>query len=320
MKKGLQHIVLVCFVLLQTLLFSQEKVSGYRIEGDSIVFRFDKRDYEQVTVEKTGQRLNFYDFDINKVVVSGKFNNWSREGWQMKSINENIFELTKSLADIDVYKQEFKFFINDALWAEPDTDFLNIVQARTKNGQYYTTYNLNILQGFPKKDGNASFYLKGFQDASKVVVTGSFSRWNPDLFEMKKTKTGWKVTLELQPKLHQYRFVVDGVWMEDPANTQKVRNEFDGYNSVIDIQKEVTFFLPKHAAAKRIVLAGSFNQWNETELTLKKVSTGWKITLPISGGKHHYKFIVDGKWITDPTNTVREYDDQGRINSVLMVK
>jgi len=36
--------------------------------------------------------------------------------------------------------------------------------------------------------------------------------------------------------------------------------------------------------------------------------------------KDYEIFVVNGKWITDPDNPVREYDGKGHINSVYMVK
>ncbi|TMM28695.1 hypothetical protein FDT66_13800 [Polaribacter aestuariivivens] len=35
---------------------------------------------------------------------------------------------------------------------------------------------------------------------------------------------------------------------------------------------------------------------------------------------YHYKFIVDGSWELDPNNSIKEYDGNGHINSVIMVK
>ncbi|MEM6516606.1 MAG: glycogen-binding domain-containing protein [Bacteroidota bacterium] len=38
-----------------------------------------------------------------------------------------------------------------------------------------------------------------------------------------------------------------------------------------------------------------------------------------TAGKYHYKFIVDGKWMLDPKDPVKEGDGKGHINSVWMV-
>ena len=53
---------------------------------------------------------------------------------------------------------------------------------------------------------------------------------------------------------------------------------------------------------------------------MAKIAFDWIFTTQLSGGKHHYKFIVDGNWYLDPSNSVKEYDGSGNINSVKMVK
>ena len=72
--------------------------------------------------------------------------------------------------------------------------------------------------------------------------------------------------------------------------------------------------------AQKVILTGTFNNWSEDEYRMTKVESGWKLTIKLSGGKHHYKFIVDDEWIIDPDNAVKEYDYDGHVNSVRMVK
>lgn len=294
---------------------------GYKIENDTVTFRFDVRDYSKFTQERTGQRFEFSDFNIERVAVSGEFNLWSREGWKMEKISDFIYELKKSVGAFnDAFAWEFKYVINDAYWAEPSRRDGNIARA-TKNGKRIRgVYNLKMYTAYPTDDGNAYFRLEGFKDAKKVILAGSFNKWHENLFKMQKTDFGWELTLQMKPDLYQYRYIVDGHWIEDPHNPNKTPNEFHEYNSVIDIQEYTTFALVGHPQAKEVILAGSFNNWNEEDLKMKKTLDGWVYTIPLSGGKHHYKFIVDGKWMTDPDNPVREYDGEGHINSVYMVK
>ena len=72
--------------------------------------------------------------------------------------------------------------------------------------------------------------------------------------------------------------------------------------------------------ASEVILTGSFNNWDEHQLKMKKTDSGWTQTMILPGGKHHYKYIVDGEWKVDPENTIMEYDGEGHINSVCMVK
>jgi hypothetical protein len=302
--------------------FSQEKpIKGYHIEGDFIIFTFDKRDYETGTHHKTEKKLDFDDFDIKNVVVAGNFNNWSRRKWKMEKVDQYIYQLKKRIIDFDEnFNWEFKFIVNNKVWAEPSENITNITPAKNWYGFSLNTYNLKILPAKISKKGNAEFYLDGYKNADNVVLSGSFNRWDEHLYKMKKTDNGWKLTLQLVPDNYQYRFIVDGNWIEDPNNSYKIENEFNEYNSVIDIQEEVTFLLEYFKDAKQIILAGSFNNWNEEDYKMIKTEYGWKFTTNLSGGKHHYKFIVDGNWELDPNNPVKEHDGNGNINSVKMVK
>ncbi len=317
-----KYILTFVVILATSILFSQEKNDfGYHIEGDEVVFRFDQRDYKHYTDDRQQKRIDFEDFDINKVVLSGNFNMWSRDAWKMEKIDDNIYELRKKLADFkDEFVWEFKYVINNHIWAEPSYKAPNISNAKDELGKYTATYNLRFYKSQIAKDGNAKFFLEGYENAEKVVLAGSFNRWNGDVYQMEKRSNGWALKLELPPGTYEYKFVIDGEWIEDPANNQKVRNEYWGFNSVIEIDTEVSFILNGYKDAKQVILSGDFNDWSETGYSMKRTANGWKFKTRLVGGKYHYKFIVDGVWITDPDNKVKEYDNKGNINSVKMVK
>ena len=322
MRKILQHIIyiLIAFISFQTVA-QNNKIKGYRIEGNSVVFTFDKRDYKKATDEYHNRRLDFEDLDIENVVVSGEFNDWAKDKWQMYKVDEYIYELRKNIQDFtDEFSWEFKFVINNAYWAEPNRKDANATSANKYGLNLNGIYNLKMYTAYPDKNGNAHFKLKGYNDAKRVIIAGSFNKWHEHLFKMNKVDDGWELTLQIKPGVHQYRFIVDGNWMEDPSNIHKVINEYGGHNSVLDIKKYTAFKLRGFTDAQRVVLAGSFNNWNEQDFVMEKMDYGWKFVVPLSGGKHHYKFIVDGEWVTDPNNSIREYDDEGNVNSVCMVK
>jgi CubicO group peptidase (beta-lactamase class C family) len=81
-----------------------------------------------------------------------------------------------------------------------------------------------------------------------------------------------------------------------------------------------TFRLKAFPNAQIVVLAGSFNGWDQSQTVFAKEGDEWVCRINLTPGKHTYKFIVDGNWITDPANTVSEDDGNGNINSVLIVK
>ncbi|WP_299671116.1 hypothetical protein [uncultured Polaribacter sp.] len=322
MKLKILHIILLFSICISFYGYAQEKtIQGYKIEGETIVFTFDKRDYEVVTNDKNQQRIDFDDFDIKSVFVSGNFNKWSRKNWRMKKVDTNLYQLRKKIADFDDdFNWEFKFIINNSLWAEITENALNITAAKTWFGKRLNTYNFKILPILISEKGNSKFFLKGFKNAEKVILAGTFNNWNEHLYQMIKTDEGWKLNLQLKPNCYQYKFIVDGEWMEDPANKNKVLNEHNSFNSILDIQKETTFLLDGFTDAEKVILAGSFNNWSENAYRMIRTENGWKYTTKLTGGKHHYKFIVDGNWKLDPKNSVKEYDGGGNVNSVKMIK
>ena len=61
---------------------------------------------------------------------------------------------------------------------------------------------------------------------------------------------------------------------------------------------EFKFYAPQ---AKRVSLAGSFNNWNTKVLSAKKDSKGnWAAKVNLKPGRYEYKFFVDGSWLNDP--------------------
>jgi 1,4-alpha-glucan branching enzyme len=73
-------------------------------------------------------------------------------------------------------------------------------------------------------------------NAHSVFVAGTFNEWRPDATEMVAMGAGrWWKELMLTPGEHQYRFVVDGAWVDDPA-AEFGRNVFlGGRNAIIRV-------------------------------------------------------------------------------------
>jgi len=73
--------------------------------------------------------------------------------------------------------------------------------------------------------------------------------------------------------------------------------------------------------ARRVALAGSFNQWRADDIVLEPVSDGGVFagTVTLPPGNYEYMFVVDGKWITDPAADERRDDGFGRQNALLRI-
>jgi len=149
---------------------------------------------------------------------------------------------------------------------------------------------------------NHLFELRGSETARKVVVTGNFNNWVPAGLAMKKTDTGWNLPIYLRNGSYTYKFIVDNRWYTDPANPIERRDLQGNLNSVLDIGKPYLFKTEHFKEASNLFLAGNFNGWKMDELRMERTEKGWQIPYILPAGNYEYKFIVDGKWYTDPEN------------------
>lgn len=81
-----------------------------------------------------------------------------------------------------------------------------------------------------------------------------------------------------------------------------------------------TFRLEGYPDAGVVALAGTFNNWNQTQTLCAWAGGAWVCRINLAPGKHAYKFVVDGNWITDPANARTESDGNGNVNSVIIIK
>ena len=83
------------------------------------------------------------------------------------------------------------------------------------------------------KTVNVSFAFAGL-DAKRVSLCGEFNGWSPDASPMTRQESGWwETALALRPGRYQYKFVVDGQWMNDPNARENILNQHGSLNSVV---------------------------------------------------------------------------------------
>ena len=82
---------------------------------------------------------------------------------------------------------------------------------------------------------------------------------------------------------------------------------------------EISFRYQAPTAGKHLVgLAGEFSDW--AILDLIDIGGIYILKLPVEPGRYSYKLIVDGNWMPDPANPLREPDPFGGENSILAVE
>ena len=72
--------------------------------------------------------------------------------------------------------------------------------------------------------------------SKSVSLVGNFNDWDQKRHPMQNDGNGlWSKTVMLPKGSHQYKFLVDNQWMQDPDNDKLAPNEFGTHNNVIDV-------------------------------------------------------------------------------------
>lgn len=89
------------------------------------------------------------------------------------------------------------------------------------------------------------------------------------------------------------------------------------FNSQEKIPVEFTI---QSLQADSVFVAGSFNNWSGNLNPLEKINdTDWRTKLYLEPGYYYYKFVVNNKWIPDPSNDWKINDGGESFNSIIKV-
>jgi 1,4-alpha-glucan branching enzyme len=237
-----------------------------------------------------------------RVAVTGNFYNWEITGVEMK--------LTDDKWQLPVYLKAGTYsykFVADGKWlADPENN----------DNREDASGNVNSFISTGEK---TLFRLNGYKDREKVVLSGSFNNWSRNELVMQKDSEGWALLYAAGPGMWEYKFIADGQWLTDPDNPFNTGSG-QYVNSVKVINGNHVFTLDGYPTAKNVIVTGSFNNWSRDDYRMVKTDGKWIFPAYLPVGKHLYKFIVDGNWITDPGNESVEDNQYGTGNSVLWIE
>jgi 1,4-alpha-glucan branching enzyme len=115
--------------------------------------------------------------------------------------------------------------------------------------------------------------------------------------------------------------VIEAVGTQGLPSTKTTvnRSRTRAATETFDLRKEVFFELDANAA-KEVLLAGDFTNWEKKPIKLRKAEHGaWFATVRLAPGVHHYKFVVDGKWQTDPCAAANCPNSYGTCDSIVKI-
>ncbi len=255
---------------------------GYPAEVKYGVNRFAKVTVYQLPSGLTRFMLPGYT-RAKRVMLSGNFNSWSTLKGAMTKTDGGWIIDVKLAPGIYQYK-----YIIQGRWTTDPNNLQDADDGAGNTNSVYYNYNY-------------TFKLKGYLSAHKVSVAGDFNSWHADELVMERHGNTWEKQLYLGDGKHEYRFIVDDQLINDPANSTNEKDE-GKINSVLTVGELVHFKLKGYNGAQKVSVAGDFNNWAPNKLFLKRTSDGWILPMILNPGNYGYKFIVDGRWITDPQN------------------
>ena len=69
--------------------------------------------------------------------------------------------------------------------------------------------------------------------AMEVMLAGACNSWDTQTLLMKKNKEGvWKIVIDLAPGCYEYKFLANGVWVENISGVETAPNSFGTRNFV----------------------------------------------------------------------------------------
>lgn len=141
---------------------------------------------------------------------------------------------------------------------KPIPQALSLLSIKTNKGSY------DILVKSPeKKRVQLELNDKGYDE---VKIKGEMNSWNSNVTTVMKKEGKWIAEMMLNPGKYQYKYIVDGIEINDPSNQDSVSNGIGGFNSVLSISGGDPNLIPhlvtKSYQSNSIILSSSIAPTN----------------------------------------------------------
>lgn len=304
------RIFLVLLLCSWQTLHAQEYLRKYSVKEGKMYIVLGKNLPEAI-LDSFIIQFDLHHLALKRFIQSGFADSIHQNGWEI-AMNEKVgFMITKPM-------QSFNNINNSAdriIFMGNNPPF-NALFPAVSNSVRYGYNRFRNKSAFAIKDSMVMFFHRFDRGVNRVMLAGSFNDWNPDQLQMIKTDSGWVLPVKLKPGKYWYKFILDGNWTTDRDNRLSENDGLGNVNSVFYVPNEL-FKLDGYQSAKKVILAGSFNEWNETELQMQPSATGWQLPVYLADGTHTYRFIIDKNWISDPSNPDRFPNEFDGFNSVI---
>ncbi len=275
------------------------EVVSPEVNGKSVTFRYVNSSIPEESV----------------VYVKGSMNNWGNENPMTKG-DDGVYTCT--IDELTEGTYQYKFYYDDG----SEYGFWTTDPSNGNEADGNSVFIIGETLVSPEINGNSVTFRyrnTNLDETTKVYVRGSFNDWGTTNEMIEGEGDIYTCTLELDNGDYTYKFWYnDGTehWLTDPSNPEKSGdNSFFNIGGPIETGiispeidgNKVTFRYNQGGEA--VYLAGSMTEWDTNKILMTKEdpeSNVFSHTMTLEPGYYTYKFVVDGSWINDPSNTNKE--------------
>ncbi|MEZ5427635.1 MAG: serine hydrolase [Pyrinomonadaceae bacterium] len=242
---------------------------------------------------------NGIDFQTHSGGIQGFSTNFARFPKEDAVV---IVLSNRDFAPTDFIKTQMMKFIFDDKFELPE--FIEMPEGGLKNfeGLYQTNENVPFQRLYVEDKKIWLTFPGGLpMPFSPVSETKFISRYDSDI----------SLEFEKDPEAKIRSATINAPGFQQKLNRAEIKPPA--------LEGNFTFRLKGFEKATVVNLAGTFNNWKPTATFCGKENDGWVCRLDLTPGKYLYKFIVDGRWIVDPANPLKEDDGNGNTNSVVQI-
>ena len=92
-----------------------------------------------------------------------------------------------------------------------------------------------LIQG--RKKSEVTFVCEPSAETREVYLVGDFNDWQTHSQPMRKAKDGsFRAQLKLPRGRYEYKFLADGIWLDDGAEAEQAPNDFGTLNNVVVVE------------------------------------------------------------------------------------
>src|SRR6266404_7040960 len=183
MAKRLRHISCVFFWMLVISLYSwsQDSLKVYTIKNGKMYIWLSKK----LPVAELDSFITQYDLHklaLKRFINSGNDDSIRLSGWQVGLNTSSSFTLSKPLLSPDDLNNPADRIIFAGKDPRVDAIFPSV-----SNTVAFGYNRFRNKQAFAIRDSVVTFFLRNNLKAGKVMLAGSFNKWDPGILSMKKT-------------------------------------------------------------------------------------------------------------------------------------